>query len=279
MYKWDPEQFKKSYTADSKAQRVLLKQVADHSDNYTEKFSVPTTIKFSAHDVKYSNKLNRKGVIVFEDLTTDGAIVKYTSMLLNGRYYNVAAHNFASRSSPGGGYVRGAMAQEEANCYQYPILYYSLYEASQKRLYPLNAGNALVTPNIERIRDTLENGFAIIEKPTVRAMFVSAAAPNLRDTKTAFKDVQKGVEATFEVVMKCPVAYDETINCLILGGFGCGVFAPQTNRAEYVKEMAKCTRHYAETYQHLYDVIVIALPSELDSENYTIFRDVFLAAN
>ena len=60
-------------------------------------------------------------------------------------------------------------------------------------------------------------------------------------------------------------------NCIILGAFGCGAFAPRDNTNKYyVRGMLTLVANIAETYKKLYDNIIIAVPYGRDN-NYNMF--------
>lgn len=131
----------------------------------------------------------------------------------------VAALNFASYVNPGGGFLNGAMAQEEAICTQsdlYPVI------ASQRDFYAWNKqhrNRGLYSPDI-------------IWDGDVQSGVLTCAAPNktagrrtLREPEEQMKfysDADSAMLSRMNFVKK--IAEDQKVDVLILGAWGAGVF-------------------------------------------------------
>lgn len=83
--------------------------------------------------------------------------------------------NFANRHSPGGGWLNGAMAQEEALCYRS-----SLAMSLNKRLYPMERSEAIYSPYVLIMRNDLASGHKLMKDvpasdlPVVSAVTIAA---------------------------------------------------------------------------------------------------------
>ncbi|KAJ0415140.1 hypothetical protein BJY00DRAFT_293933 [Aspergillus carlsbadensis] len=69
--------------------------------------------------------------------------------------------NFASHKKPGGGWLNGAMAQEESICYRS-----SLGLSLHRRDYPLNLEDAIYSPFVLVMRGDLATGHHLLASPT-----------------------------------------------------------------------------------------------------------------
>jgi uncharacterized protein (TIGR02452 family) len=268
---------------DTYTMKKLLKGIAGH--NYlllqNERHKPQNTYKW--YNSQINNELLskikypglQKGTVIFEEMTTDDAIVKYTSM-----GHKVVALNFASNGHPGGGYLEGAInVQEEELCRQYPRLYMSLEHAQNNGSYPIGLGNILMTPNIERMRENRNNGYAVINMRNVTCGFISTAAPNMNagpNKHKTFDDFSADLKQAFKFIFMAPKCSKENYNVSLLGAWGVGVFAPHApdKRIPYKVSMAQLMMQYVTKYRSLYDIVCIAIPDKT-SENYQIFKAAF----
>ncbi|MGW6840189.1 TIGR02452 family protein [Streptomyces sp. NPDC054958] len=139
----------------------------------------------------------------------------------------VAVLNFASARNPGGGYVRGAKAQEEALCRAsalYETLleapeYYEIHRAERSTFY---TDRVIHSPGVPVFR--ADRG-ELLETP-FRVGFLTSPAPNAgtirrqEPERTAEIPVALGRRA--ELVLE--VAALHGYRRLVLGAWGCGVF-------------------------------------------------------
>ncbi|MFD7256271.1 TIGR02452 family protein [Streptomyces sp. NPDC059874] len=139
----------------------------------------------------------------------------------------VAVLNFASARNPGGGYVRGAKAQEEALCRAsalYETLleapeYYEVHRAERSTFY---TDRVIHSPGVPVFRD--DRG-ALLDTP-FRAGFLTSPAPNAgtirRQEPERTAEIPLALARRGELVLE--VAALHGYERLVLGAWGCGVF-------------------------------------------------------
>ncbi|MFC9298913.1 TIGR02452 family protein [Streptomyces sp. NPDC057011] len=139
----------------------------------------------------------------------------------------VAVLNFASARNPGGGYVRGAKAQEEALCRAsalYETLleapeYYEVHRAERSTFY---TDRVIHSPGVPVFRD--DRG-ELLEVP-FRAGFLTSPAPNAgtirRQEPERVAEIPAALARRAELVLE--VAALGGYERLVLGAWGCGVF-------------------------------------------------------
>ncbi|MGW0818105.1 TIGR02452 family protein [Streptomyces viridiviolaceus] len=143
---------------------------------------------------------------------------------LGGR---VAVLNFASARNPGGGYLNGAQAQEEALC-RASALYTCLlrarefYDHHRAHRDPFYTDRVIHSPDVPVFRD--DRG-RLLEEPYT-AGFLTAAAPNagvvLRTAPDRAPELPDALAARAERVLETAAAHG--YRRLVLGAWGCGVF-------------------------------------------------------
>lgn len=139
----------------------------------------------------------------------------------------IAVLNFASFNNPGGGFIRGAMAQEEALChasYLYNILS-SMPEYYEKNTTMKNRGmyrnRAIYTPNVRFFKGN----------NTVRVDVLTCAAPNksLVYKYNNFTEEENTKALLSRIDFISEITDKHAPEIIILGAFGCGVFRNDPN--------------------------------------------------
>ncbi|WNM33231.1 TIGR02452 family protein [Streptomyces sp. Li-HN-5-11] len=139
----------------------------------------------------------------------------------------VAVLNFASARNPGGGYLNGAQAQEEALC-RASALYTCLlqardfYDHHRAHRDPFYSDRVVHSPAVPVFRD--DRGRLLDEPYT--AGFLTAAAPNagvvLRDVPERAAELPRALAVRAERVLETAAVHG--YRRLVLGAWGCGVF-------------------------------------------------------
>ena len=181
--------------------------------------------------------------------------------------------NFANAHNPGGGFMLGANAQEEALC-RNSTLYKSLISAEAKELYNFNNSHIskvesdfmLFTPNVYVFRYKESN----LVKEGFTTSVLTASAPNRRGT--AMLSSAKSIEQTFKkrirIVLR--IAIREGKKNIILGAWGCGAFGNKPNEvAEYFRSIL-----IDEGYLKKFENVVFAIYEDEDGKNLKIFKKV-----
>lgn len=151
---------------------------------------------------------------------------------------HVGVLNNASAKNPGGGFVNGAIAQEEALCMKstlYPVLhrlseidesFYSYNNSDSLQLYYKSA--AIYTPHVLMICD---NNYEFTED-TFEFSVISCAAVNVKAMRDSAFDQQKVYdEMKLRVKIILYAAAVNGVKHIILTDWGCGVFG---NSIDYV---------------------------------------------
>ena len=181
---------------------------------------------------------------------------------------DLALLDFASFTNPGGGYDRGAWAQEEALCSE-STLYNVLRE--QKAWYGENRrrnincqlyrNRGIVAPKVRFERDKYHK----------YADVIVVAAPNVRraradyhiDDETLVKAMRNRIR--FVLAIADELGHDK----LVLGAFGCGAFGWDA------MIVADLFRKELATGKHVATQVTFAIPKGRFDENLQIFEHAF----
>lgn len=185
----------------------------------------------------------------------DGTSLASAHRLAHGGH-DVLVLNFASAKNPGGGFLNGAVAQEESLA-RSSALHASIAPSA---MYAQHVpGDGLYTdwmiwsPRVPVFRDDVTG--ALLEEPYL-ASFLTAAAPNA----TVVKEHQPTRAAELPVVLRRRIVRALAIAALhgharlVLGAWGCGVFG---NDPELVADLFK--EELALRFDGVFDEVVFAI--------------------
>ena len=170
-------------------------------------------------------------------------------------YDSVAVLNFANALHPGGGVAYGARAQEESLC-RVSTLYYSLATLSADRMFyaphkmatVYGTDDILINREIVVIKDDDHNDLDIPFKCTV----ITCAAPDFSSGTTMLS--RGGMDKLYKIMTEridriYRAALMSGAENIILGAFGCGVFANPPKMIGYI--MIKKAKEYAWKFKNI----------------------------
>ncbi|MFL8710922.1 TIGR02452 family protein [Clostridioides sp. GD02377] len=146
---------------------------------------------------------------------------------LNKETSDIVALNFANGIVPGGGYITGATAQEECICrgsllYSCLINNTDMYEENRRLGSSLSTDTMIYSPKVPIIRNS--NG-ELLEEASY-CSFISSSAPNRWSCITeglTENEINIVLKRRIEKIVK--LAVSKNPKYIILGAYGCGVFA------------------------------------------------------
>jgi uncharacterized protein (TIGR02452 family) len=179
--------------------------------------------------------------------------------------------NFASSKNPGGGYRSGAMAQEEALCYASnlgPALekHMDFYEYNRTELH-----KGLYSDGIIYSKDVVFFKNKGVNTKPVKANVITCAAPNWGAArKNGVKESENHEVMVRRIKQIFDVAIANDDKTLVLGAFGCGVFA--NDPEEVANIMYDMLEH--KKYKKYFNRIVFAMNGSKDI-NAVTFKNIF----
>lgn len=182
--------------------------------------------------------------------------------------------NFANAHCPGGGFLLGANAQEEALC-RCSTLYASLTSDTAKAMYRHNnthisrveSDYMLLSPDVCIIRDSM---CILLDEPE-RCGVMTLPAPNRRGA--ALIASKSLIAETFQrrIRIMLAAAQKHGYRNLVLGAWGCGAFGndPRDVSGHFRKVLID------ERYGTAFDRVCFAVYGREDGRNITAFRETF----
>lgn len=182
---------------------------------------------------------------------------------INASNVCIAALNFASYLNPGGGFLSGAMSQEESLCHN-SDLYERLKHA--QTFYDYNVFHSNGGAYEDRLLYSYTVHFLGDSNEVYNVDVITCAAPNLQALKA------KGLQdINFELLRNrirfmLEAAEFEGVDWLILGAWGCGVFGQDP------KEVAKIFKEELMSYKYGFERVIFAIP---EGYNHDCFKEIF----
>lgn len=146
--------------------------------------------------------------------------------------------NMANAEHGGGGWLRGALAQEETICYRS-----SLSFTLKRRFYPLKEEEGIYSPSVVVFRESIADGHGLLNlsQPDQLEVVSVVSVAAIRDPQTVFKEGGEEIYKRWKdrMLMKkkmrvcLRIAAREAHRRLVLGALGCGAFG--NPRGEVVK--------------------------------------------
>ncbi len=190
--------------------------------------------------------------VVVSDMKTLDAALRY-------RDGKTCVLNFASFKNPGGGFLRGTVAQEEYLCqnstlYNVISQFPAFYEKNRLNTYDaLYRNRAIYSPGI------------VVLPSEVKVDVLSCAAPNIKASRMIDSKKVQAVISRIKFVLD--ILEKEACDTVILGAFGCGVFG---NDPRFV---AKTFRSQGVLHRG-FKRVVFAIPNS-KSVNHRAFEEVY----
>ena len=202
---------------------------------------------------------------LYSGSTVDSVIKEYKELKTRKLSGKLGVLNFASAKHPGGGFMTGAMAQEEALCHA-STLYRQLEHSEMYVDNAINLGelynDAMNVSETYFIRD----GNGNMVKP-IPAIVVTSAAVNVnRVRQSSVLDIRAAMKHRMEYILQMFIGYD--CDTIILGAFGCGVFG---NDPKFV---AETWRELLDKYGGYFDKVVFAI-LDRNGKNMRTFKEIF----
>jgi len=240
----------------------------EHTKLMTNKYS--DQISFSVQNTEiYDSKVSLPSNLAIRPLDecepiqvvpcdTVSAIFKYGSD-------TTTVLNFASFRHPGGGYISGAMAQEEALCTE-SFLYNVLIEFQESfyaennsfRCNSMYKNRALYSPSVLFQK----------EQQQFSCNVLTCAAPNVSGADVNAEENTCVLDSRIKFVLDIALVHDPDV--LILGAFGCGVFGQDP------AQVASIFKKYltAADLPYHFKKVIFAIPDSRNS-NFSVFKNIF----
>ncbi|KKK21505.1 hypothetical protein AOCH_001278 [Aspergillus ochraceoroseus] len=186
----------------------------------------------------------------------------------------VCVLNMASEKNPGGGWLTGAMAQEEALCYRS-----TLSATLKRRFYPLKEREAIYSPKVVIFRESYDNNHRMMDLqrpdflPAVSVISAAALRRPAVNTRTVparyvYPEDRLLMKDKMRVILR--VAARNRHRSLVLGALGCGVFANPSH------DVADCWREVLQEqeFRGWWDNITFAVLKDVShgTDNFEVFH-------
>lgn len=187
-------------------------------------------------------------------------------------FKKVGVLNFASAKNAGGGFLRGSQAQEESlarSSALYPSLqqWPAFYDYHRNKNHSLLYSNHVIySPACPVFRN--DEG-ELLEQPYL-VDFMTSAAPNrgaiLTNEKKSLTKIGAVLDDRAEFVLR--IAAEQHCNALVLGAWGCGVFANLPEQVAAAFSRALLDQKLVKQFEH----ISFAIPyDQKHPENWRVF--------
>lgn len=276
---------KKAFLATVASDTIAIIESGEYKNSKNELVSIREDVERTIqgtvlYNLEDGNKL-LQNVTSENDYKTKFEVTSETTLqavkrLLNTGHKDVVALNFASAKNPGGGFLKGSLAQEESLA-RASSLYKSISQKQEMYRYNRDSRNRtglysdymIYSPNVTVIKNDSGN---LLDKP-YHCSFITSPAVNAtivreREPQNAH-NIREVMSTRIEKILS--VALDNGHNTIVLGAFGCGVFG---NKPVEVVQIFKHVIHnkFKNKFKHIHFAIYDTTPRK---EVFNIFKNAF----
>lgn len=268
QFKFSPEELKNQKIADENRQIVESNKFhITESETIDEDEHIQIKKRLIE---KVANHQNTS--IIVKKMSTIEATIEIHSNLKEDEKQTkkICVLNFANPFKPGGGYLNGRMAQEEALCRQtllYPTLEHSrMYEFNKSdQMNSIEYDTMIYSPDVHVIRD---DRYSILNDNIFRINVISAPAVDNRKDILDLSKAELVMERRIRKIIS--LAIDKKNDFIVLGAFGCGVFR---NDPKIVSRVFKKVL-VDENLKDYFESVVFAIYK--NDENFNEFENTFI---
>lgn len=258
---------KKGYYTNSEGKIVVIQKKVEKS--------VENTVLYSPTDGddlldNFTAKAPFSTEIEVKNVTTLHAAKE----LLEDGTEKVIALNFASARHPGGGFLKGALAQEESLArssalYETLIAKPEMYDENNHIKSGLYTDYMIYSPDVPVFRHDMGN---LLNEPYLLS-FITSPAVNVGYIQTAkqkipYSDIHKTMKKRIEKILA--VGLNHGYDTIVLGAFGCGVFKNRPlDVAGYFKELLGKNSKFHGQYKK---IVFAVLDTSDNKETFKAFK-------
>jgi uncharacterized protein (TIGR02452 family) len=240
-------------------------------------YSIQNNVEYSNENTRFYDLSLSSKPVQKNYATTEMSITEESTLQASKRLsqYHPGVLNFASARTPGGGFLRGALAQEET-IVRSSTLYASIkdhpvYEEERQKKDHLYGSWVLYTPGVLVFRG--DDGVPIDDPYLVD--IATCPAPNLRglmESRTPFDSATIQYHLYHRIDLILSAFYEHGIRTLVLGAWGCGVFCNDPRIVAFYFQMLLQTK-----FEGAFERVVFAVYTggRKEDPNYSAFMEVF----
>lgn len=278
---------KGSYVYPLEWREVSIRDAADAAVSTTRTYEVKTLPQLTGQPLWPKNRehssCRRTCSIEVTNETTFAAVERLAKSQQHDdtTAHKIACLNFCSAKNPGGGFLRGSLAQEEAIARQSALV--ACLETQMESFYELNRANrnsamysdlAIVSPQVPFFRNDMDD---LLPLP-ILCTVISCPAPNagvlLRKQQGSSRDelvmqIDRALAIRAEMILRLAVTH--ATDDLILGAWGCAVFQNDPG------QVARTFQRLLQTkYRNHFGRVIFAVFDRSDKKDtFRAFSNVF----
>lgn len=250
-----------------KDKEIRRKKAIEHTELMEEKYH--KEIQYSIQNTKEYSSIdnpNNKGITTNIQVIENDTVSALFDLYKNNSNKKYIVLNFASYTSPGGGFIRGSSAQEECLCME--SFLYNVLKA-QEDFYSWNKehmNNCLYTDRGLYSKDI----YFFKDNQVVKADVLTVASPNKRrfveNKNYSLDDNDNALENRIRFLLNIAQENSDENTILILGAFGCGAFRQDP------EVVSKLFKQYLVNGKYNFQEVIFAVTS---GHNYDVFEKEF----